>query len=66
MVNVTDVSSSNLNIQIDGLVNFLKQGNFTIKTLKYLLTDSSASVASQAVSSSLSASVSESQSASES
>ena len=46
MVNITSIDSNNLHIEIDGLVNYLRQGNFTIRTLKYL--GQSASVSSQA------------------
>ena len=45
MVNITSIDSNNLHIEIDGLVNYLRQGNFTIRTLKYL--GQSASVSSQ-------------------
>ena len=36
MVNVSLITSNSLYVEINGFVNYLRQGNFTIKTLKYL------------------------------
>ena len=44
MVNISSIKSENIAIQINGLSNYLRQMNFTIKTLKYLLLDVSNSV----------------------
>ena len=36
MVNISDIKTNQLNLDIKGLVNYIRQSNFTIKTLKYL------------------------------
>lgn len=36
MVNISKIGSKDVGIEINGLTNYLRQGNFTIKTLKYL------------------------------